>query len=230
LSGESIAERERVQEEKASTKQCLTICAQVSEHINQVQPLTFEDISAAQQIVVGRLNGLISARRITAGVLNECKERLTSTTTDLERHLREIENRLQTITSQRASILGTDAAEQRRVQEEKESTEQCLSICAEASQHIKDPRTNVFGDVTAGEDSHQVIVATLGDLVSAKRVTAGNRGAQWLGQMSDASLQQLSKARMIEKPDSVATEQAIEPGAELVAKFEGNYGAGYKLD
>jgi hypothetical protein len=233
MSDEDIAERERVQEEKDSTKQCLTICAQVSEHIDQVQPLAFEDVSAAQrthQVNVTRLRGLTSAKQVTANVLKECKERLTDTTLGLERHLQEVENRLRTVSSQGASISGEDAAERERVQEEKESIKQCLSICAEASQQVKEPRTNVFGEVSAGIDSHQVIVATLGDLISAIRVTAGDRGTQWLGQMSDGSLQQLSRDRRIENPDSVATEEATEPRTETVTKFEGHYGAGYKLE
>jgi predicted nucleic acid-binding Zn-ribbon protein len=230
LSSEDIVERERVQEEKDSTKQCLTICAQVSEHISQVQPLAVDDISAVSRVIVGRVRGLSSARQATASALNECKEKLTSTASDLERHLHEMENRLRILPSQGPTLSGEDATERERIQEEKESIKQCLSICAEASQQVKDPRTNIFGDVSAGEDSHQVIVATLGDLISARQVTAGNRGTQWLGQMSDESLQQLSKARIIQKPGSAAKEGKIEPGSAIVTKFEGNYGAGYKLE
>jgi hypothetical protein len=233
VSDEDIAERERIQEEKDSTKQCLTICAQVSEHIGQVQPLAFEDVSTAEhthQEIVARLRGLTSAKQVTANVLKECKERLTNATSNLERHLQEIENRLRTLSSQGASISGGDAVERERVQEEKESIKQCLSICTEASQQVKESRTNDFGDVSVGKDGHQVIVATLGDLISAKRVTAGDRGAQWLGQMSDGSLQQLSRDRRIEKSDSAAMEEATEPRTEIVTKFEGHYGAGYKLE
>jgi hypothetical protein len=40
-----------------------------------------------------------------------------------------------------------------------------------------------------------MVVARLGDLISARLVTAGVRSTQWLGQMSDASLQQLSRDR-----------------------------------
>jgi DNA repair exonuclease SbcCD ATPase subunit len=233
MSDEDAAERERVQEEKDSIKQCLTICAQVSKHIDQVQPLAFKDVTAAQnthQVMVARLRGLISAKQVTADVLKECKERLTDTTLELERQLQEIENRLQTLSSQGARMSGEDSAERERVQEEKESIKQCLSICAEASQQVKETRTNVFGDVYAGEDSHQIVVATLGDLISANRVTAGDRGAQWLGQMSDGSLQQLSRDRVIQRPDSAAAGKATEPQAETVTKFEGHYGAGYTLE
>lgn len=40
-------------------------------------------------------NGLISAKRITANVLKECKEMLANTTSDLEQHLQKMDNRLQ---------------------------------------------------------------------------------------------------------------------------------------
>ena len=52
-----------------------------------------------------------------------------------------------------------DAAERKQVQEEWDSTKQCLTICAQASEHVDQVRTNVFEDVSAAQDAHQVIVA-----------------------------------------------------------------------
>ena len=74
-----------------------------------------------------------------------------------------------------------DAAERERVQEERDSTKQCLTICAQASEHVGQVRTIVFEDVSAAQGAHQVIVATFRDLISAKRVTAGVGATQWLG-------------------------------------------------
>ena len=42
---------------------------------------------------------------------------------------------------------------------------------------------------------NQIIVSTLGDLISARVITAGAGSTQWLGHMSDAPLQQLSQNR-----------------------------------
>ena len=50
-------------------------------------------------------------------------------------------------------------------------------------------QSNVFQGIIAGPDSHQVIVSTCSDLVSAKGVTAMRGAVQWLGQMSDTTLQ-----------------------------------------
>jgi hypothetical protein len=71
-------------------------------------------------------------------------------------------------------------------------------VCAQASEHVDKVRTNVFEDVSAAQDAHQLIVSTFGDLISAKQVTAGAGATQWLGQISDATLQQLTRSRGID--------------------------------
>lgn len=100
-----------------------------------------------------------------------------------------------------------------------------LSHLRQASEQADEVRTNIFEDVSAAQDAHQLIVATLGDLISAKRVTAGVRSTQWLGQMADATLQQLSRDR-----GRVAMEKATESYNGTVGQFEDRYGTDYKLD
>lgn len=70
-----------------------------------------------------------------------------------------------------------------------------------------------------------MIVATFGDLILARRVTAGVRSRQWVGQMSDDSLQQLSR-----DCGRVAVEKAVGPCNGLAEKFEDQYGSGYRLN
>ncbi|KAK6496159.1 hypothetical protein TWF481_002183 [Arthrobotrys musiformis] len=72
-----------------------------------------------------------------------------------------------------------------------ESIQQCLATYSRESEQLKQNRFNIFEDVKAADDAEQVIVATPGNLISAKRVTAGPRSRQWLGQMPDAQLQNL---------------------------------------
>src|SRR5271155_5986398 len=113
ISDEDAAERERIQVEKDSTKQCLVICAQVSEQLSQLRPNVFEDVSAAEfshQVDITALAGLIPAKRITAKVLQEFQEKLTNTTTGLQEHLRKIDNRLHTFASPRVGISDEGAA------------------------------------------------------------------------------------------------------------------------
>jgi len=52
-------------------------------------------------------------------------------------------------------------------------------------------------DVSADQEVHQVVFTTLGELISAKRIIVTARSTQWLGQMSNAALQQLLASRQL---------------------------------
>ena len=105
---------------------------------------------------------------VTANVLKEYKEIIRNTTSDLEEHLQEIDTRLQILCLRGARISDEDRTKRELVQEEKDSTRQCLDICAQVSEHIDQVQLNIFEDVSATQDTQQMIVATLGTLVSAK--------------------------------------------------------------
>jgi hypothetical protein len=195
ISDEVIAERERLQEERESTEQCLAICTKAFEHFrefdNKLQIHSSPCISDEATTERGRIQeekesteqclatctkalehigqfqsnlseefyrdiisipGLMSSRRATATALQECEDILTNTTVNLEEHIQEINSRLQTLLVQGAGMLGEDAT----------------------------ILTNVFEDVSAAQDAHQVIVSPR-NLISATRVTAGIEGRQWLG-------------------------------------------------
>ncbi|KAK6811200.1 hypothetical protein RU639_013003 [Aspergillus parasiticus] len=91
-------------------------------------------------------------------------------------------------------------------------------------QQLNDSRTNSFEDVTSADDSHQLVVSTIGDLISAKHISTGARSVQWLGQMSDDTLQQLSRDQKIRHRGP--EDSAMRTGRD---DFNGRYGAGQKL-
>ncbi|OQV10381.1 hypothetical protein CLAIMM_14393 [Cladophialophora immunda] len=64
---------------------------------------------------------------------------------------------------------------------------------------------NIFQDVEAGPDAHQVIVGTR-DVICAKGVIAAKGATQWLGQMSDRTLQQMEYCRNKGRSESKAGE------------------------
>ena len=88
-----------------------------------------------------------------------------------------------------------DSAEQKKMQEEINSIKQSLAICAKASEDASTDRVNIFDEVTLGEDGHQVIVSTIGDLINARKISAGARSIQLLGQMSDVTIQNIGRHR-----------------------------------
>ena len=225
---EDAADRQGIQEEKESTQQCLVICAKVSMHIEEFRSRVFENISTptnGKQGPVTTLGNLVSASLTTNHALKECKETINDASNKLEMHLQTMENRLRSLRSGSRKI--PDADEEEIIQDERDSTKQCLAICAQASEQANADRTNVFEDVTMAEDGHQVIVSTIGDLILAKRVSAGARSTQWMGQMSDDSLQQLTKALgQSAMGNADNTEHEDESGTELKLYSRKSAGAG----
>jgi hypothetical protein len=224
ISNEDTTERQRIQEERESTQQCLDICAQVLTQIDQLQPNAFINISAAYQAPVTTLSGLTSAQLVTSNAFKACKERLTNTTTQLERQLQDINNRLQKFSSQPLNISNEEGAEQERMKEERDCIKQSLDICTEAFRQANQERTNVFEDISMADNGYQVLVSTVGDLISARRVTVGSGSLQIVGQMSDDSLQQFSQDL-----GHTGTEKAMEPQTGIGPVFENRYGTGFKL-
>jgi hypothetical protein len=104
-------------------------------------------------------------------------------------------SRLEEFSAEGRWTSGRNRSKSQRGQEDKNSCEPRPIICAEASEQMAKPRINVFEDVLAAQDSHQVIISTSGDLIMAVRVTAGIRATQWIGHMSDSPLKELSHDR-----------------------------------
>lgn len=222
-SDEEDPEQQRMQEEKESTRQCLKVCAEVSAHINAFS-LTIP--TAHQPAMLTRtfsshLNGLLASQFTTDG-LQRCKDAMGGTASTLEKHLHEIERLLQASSTKAKT---SQTIEQTRILEEINSIKQCLNICSNAAEQTAQTRMNVFEDVSMADDGHQVIVATLGDLISAKRIVVGARSTQWLGQMSDTTLQHLSQDHIQGKGQS-----GPKPEVQTGTHFEDRYGAGITLN
>jgi hypothetical protein len=87
ISDEVAAERERLQEERESTEQCLAICAEDLKHIGQLQSSLSKEFS---RDIISIPGGLMSSKQATTNALQEYKDILTNVTVDLEEHIREI--------------------------------------------------------------------------------------------------------------------------------------------
>jgi len=198
ISDENVIERQQILEERDSTQQCLDICAQVVRHIEQVQFNAVEPASgsvAAYQRGLATVRGLESARLGTFDAIKACRDTLIGTANQLESRLQDINKRLQIFPLHPTGQPNTNTIEEGTIKEEKDSIQQCLAICAQASVQADRERVNLFEDIAISDDSHSVLVSTIGELISAKRITVGKRSLHWMGQMSDSTLQQLSKDR-----------------------------------
>ncbi|KAF1835670.1 hypothetical protein BDW02DRAFT_629344 [Decorospora gaudefroyi] len=178
-------------------------------------------------IAIGDIN--LRTAAVSASAIQEFKETLENTTTDLREYLENLHEKFEALRVEETDTRDECVTERGRISQEIESVKKCLAVCARASEHVEEVRTNVFEDVSAAEDAHQVIVSTFGDLASAKRVSAGVRATQWLGQMSDAALQQLAQSRGIDLSGHSGRVKSVEEQAKGTIKFEDQYGAGHKL-
>lgn len=224
ISNDDAIERQQMQEERDSTQKCLDICAEVSSHIDQLQPNAFINISAAYQVPVTTLSDLTSPQQVVSDTFKACRDNLANGTARLERRLQDINNRLQNLSLQPLDVSDERVTEQNQLQEEREYIKQGLDICAEASNQANQKHTNVWEDISTGDDVREFLVSTVGDLISARRITLGSGSVLVSGQMSDNSLQQLSQDL-----SNIGIKNVVGPQTGIGTQFEDRYGAGVKL-
>ncbi|EEH11709.1 conserved hypothetical protein [Histoplasma capsulatum G186AR] len=213
----------RIQEERNSTQQCLQICTDALEHIDKLKPkiLTENPTAFIPPLgidTIGNFNSG-SSKYVINCILQEYKQKLLTASSDLEKHAERLKARLEAMSQ---TVKVEETAEWEQIQEERNSLRQCLAICAEAAEQAKKAHSNEFEDVLSADDAHQVIVSTVGELISAKRITTGSRSAQWLGQMSDETLQQLSRDHIRGSEGPVRAERGLD------IRFD-QYGRGHQL-
>ncbi|KAE8358040.1 hypothetical protein BDV27DRAFT_75047 [Aspergillus caelatus] len=217
-----------VREEKESTEQCLAICTQVSSYIEGMQTRLPRDSQNVPMLTVkpASHNGFDPTRPYIAtdAMLTDFRHRLSLSSRNLEARLNTLDRQLKDFLEVGTLQSREGKARLDLIREERDSIAQCLSICADASDIAGKARTNSFEDVTSADESHQLVVSTIGDLISAKHITTGARSVQWLGQMSDDSLQQLSRDQRIRHGEQ--EDSAMQTGRD---SFNGRYGAGYQL-
>ncbi|KAJ5166577.1 uncharacterized protein N7482_005358 [Penicillium canariense] len=232
-SGPDAAELQSMKEERLSTEKCLQICAQLSDHIDQIQ-LT-SDRSGAPH---GSDSAHVSPERVTNDGLQECKNSLSLTAAKLEKHMQDVMNRIlletkTTITSEK------DAQDLARLQDEWNTARQCLDICSKADDNLKE-NVSVIENYGTG-DALQFMVSTNGKILHGKNRAYGWRTRQVGGYVSDASVQQLSRdiatinMNYLKKAEPSSTDgsipdqrDAVESG--MTAEYKQRYGRGFKLE
>jgi hypothetical protein len=178
------AELQRMEEERDSTQQCLKICAEVSAHIEEIarSNLPTAIMSPASSLGEPRLPWLI-----TAEAFNSAQRDFISSTLRLQRYLLSINTQAQTTPHHLPPPLVQQNIRQQSLEDEVESITDSLSLCDKAAEQENEIRRNIYEDISVGDDSQQAILS-LKDLISAKRITAGSRSTQILGQVPATSI------------------------------------------
>lgn len=176
-----------IKEERLSTQKCLQICAQLSEHIDQVQLRTSSQESGSSE--AGARAGV--PERVFSEGLQQCRNSLNQTAARLESHMAELIDRLAT-NSATATASEEDIADLARLREEWKTARQCINICSEADGHLQ-ANISVIDNYATGDDAIQYLVSTNGKTIHGKNTGYGWRTRQVGGHLSDASIQQISR-------------------------------------
>ena len=221
-----------IKEERLSTQNCLQICDQLSDHINQIQLTSKRGASSP-----GPVDSDGVSERVMNEGLQECRNNLTITAARLERHMKDIIGRL--VTKSKTTMTSEDeVAGLARLQEEWETARQCMDICFKADNHLKDNVTTI--DNYATGDAIQFMVSTNGKVVHGKNRGLGWRTRQVGGYLNDSTVVHLSRdlsrtsfqntgidGSISRSNTSSVPEDIMEKGT--VSEFRERYGQGFRL-
>jgi hypothetical protein len=204
---------QEMKEERLSTERCLQICANLSEHIEQIQ------LNASGSSTSNAVPELI----VNQG-LQQCKESLASTAIKLEKHIQDIIDRM-FVKSKSSLKSEDDLADLSRLRDEWKTTRECIDICSQADRHLKETVTTVENYGTG--DAVQFMVSTNGQVIHGKNRGLGWRTRQVGGHLSDESVQQLS--RDMTTINIQRTNDEHLSSADKQQMYSERYGRGYQL-
>lgn len=220
----SETEWRQIQEEKQSTEQCLVICAEFSEHIEKVGSQV-ETCSGPDRLYAGvGVKGQYAAKQALGDLFGKFQSELATASVKFNSIIEGLYHRQNGLPPRSAHISGEDAAAMQQIREERNSTAQCLTICADAAEQSENIQSNIFEDISSGDDSRQFVISSIEQLITAKRITTGSRSLLMLGQLSDDTIKQSSR-------DHVFSTTGISTQREATGSdhFQRRYGAGHQL-
>ncbi|KAF4495094.1 hypothetical protein FAGAP_8775 [Fusarium agapanthi] len=194
---EGQANRRKFESEKESTERCLEYLKHLLEEINGMsfQPVFTGSVSNTAIMSVSAGN-MTLADSLTISTLKACSYNLSDTIDRLESHRDNTEENLRLRPLVQDSNQRIDpGANRETLQNELESTKQCLSFCDRASEWASSGRVHVVEDISVGNDGKQICVSTLGDLFNIKGARAGHGSIQFFGSVSEGSLNDVLRSQ-----------------------------------
>jgi hypothetical protein len=230
------SELQQLKDERLSTEKCLQICTQLSDHINEIATLRKNDSRSS-----GSRNPNAFPERVVNEGLQECKDSLNTTAAKLGEHMNNIMERL--VAKSKTMITSDqELTELKRLQDQWETTRQCMEICSKADKHLKENISTIVNHSTG--DAVQFMVSTDGSIINGSNQGLGWRARQVGGHLNDATVQQISRdfATMyihypeteisISKTNASSTAAAAAPQndpGESASEFAKRHGRGLRL-
>jgi hypothetical protein len=192
------SEVRRIKEERLCTEKCLQICAQLSEHISQVQ------ITAQRSATTGAAGDSSSIpERITNEGLQGCKESLARMAEQLASHEKQLFDRLMS----KLDTAGTsqeNAIDIANLREEWQSTRKSMDILSAASKHME-KNTSIIENHATG-DAVQIMVSANGKTLHGTNRGLGWRTRQIGGYLDNETVRQISRDMV-----SISTRDSNDP-------------------
>ncbi|KAJ6016359.1 hypothetical protein N7540_010950 [Penicillium herquei] len=189
---------QQMKEELESTQHGLDICAQFASYIEETKSASLQRMTQAS----GASERAPSPPEynipwlILAEALSSAEREIVSSRLRLLQY-RYAQGRQPWLSQNRGLLHENVSANERSdINEEAESIKESLKFFDRVSEETSTSRMNYFEDVSTGDNSKQLIVTTLKDLISARRITSGSGSLQVLGQLSEDSLN-----NVLRKPD-----------------------------
>ena len=168
-----------------NTEMCLEICAQLSEHINQIQLTTNPAINAG-----GSTDERSIPEIITREALEECKQRISQLDTKLKGHEKLLFSLL-TEKMKTSTTSPTEAVDIAELREKWESTRESMEIQLKAEQYLNKEVSEIENHATG--DAIQFMVSTNGKTLHGTKRAAGWRTRQIGGHLDDETLRRISR-------------------------------------
>ena len=174
-----------IKEERLSAEKCLQICAQLSDHISQIQFAAKDNASSNESMDSETL-----PEKITSEGLQDCKDALARTAQKLEGYEKEVFARLME-KCKTALDSEEDVVNLTRLRHEWEATRQGMDICSKARDNLKE-NVSIIDNYAIG-DAIQFMVSTNGKTIQGKNRGLGWRTRQIGGHLSDESVQEIAR-------------------------------------
>ncbi|KAJ6016526.1 hypothetical protein N7540_011117 [Penicillium herquei] len=181
---------QQMKEELESTQLGLDICAQFSSYIEETRSTSLQRMTQASEASERAPSPSENnfPWLILAEALSSAEREIVSSRLRLLQY-RRAQGRQPWLPQRRGLLYEyVNANERSDINEEAESIKASLKFFDQVSEEASQSRMNYFEDVATGDNSKQVIVTTLKDLISARRITSGSGSLQVLGQLSEDSL------------------------------------------
>ncbi|KFZ01386.1 hypothetical protein V500_00796 [Pseudogymnoascus sp. VKM F-4518 (FW-2643)] len=190
-------------DERAVTKQCLSICEDAKACIESLAHRESTLLQEAPQNTVEDDMRDFKAKLLTRQTLDGTRDSLAETIGRLRERLE--------------SLLKEDpnnSDDRIRLQNEINISKQSLDVCKVASE-VSHQKIYRIGEVIADGESDQVIVTTLADLFDVKKAVSTGNSAQLIGSMTAESLRDLTDKRYSSRFGAVTATDSVRNSSSL---------------